>query len=198
MVAPSKISLDFDQEKLLFHDEYPEELLGIVAPEEFDAVLRTINTEIGLKIQASNESIRKWIKIVDRTLIILVGFLLSPILLMKLSNQKKHMEEYWVKVKEYLYHQNKKTYLKRGIEWKLEVDRAKIKGRDAVNPLACNMISILYEPKNRRVSSSRIVAQKKSIMAEKRKSERQFSKLPGIGEENESADTVTQLSDVIV
>lgn len=149
MPLANKYKLAFNIQELTFEDTYPEELGTSVCPEEFDAVLRTINSELALKIQKCNRSIKKWMKIVGITSLFIIGIFLSPILLTKVSRQKKYLEEFWEKVKDYLYHVNKKTYLKRGVEWRLEQDKQQIKGRDAVNPLATYRIVIICETKKR-------------------------------------------------
>lgn len=204
MPLANKYKLTFNAQELMFDDTYIEELSESVYPEEFDAVLRTINTEHAMKIQKCNRSIKKWMKIVGISSIFIIGILLSPILLTKVSNQKKNMEAFWEKVKDYLYHVNKKTYLKRGVEWRLEQDKRQIKGRDAVNPLAAYRLVIICEPSRRRsMNKEKGRGKEKGKEIEKEINPVPRAALPStsskqLASEREAKDTVKELADLNV
>lgn len=71
---------------------------------------------------------------------------------MQTRRQKKELKRFWERLRNYLGEINRKTYLKRNLEWKLVEDRRKLKLRDVVNPLLAYRMEIIHRtagPKKR-------------------------------------------------
>lgn len=146
MHIANKVRFDFDTHDFTFHSKFPDgEIREVMSQDEFDDIMNKINVEFADKLHQNALEIQKWFKIVGFGSMVIVGIFFLPVLMSKSSKQSKYLAEFYDDVKEYLYRQNKKKFLKRKIEWKLIKDKKLAKGKDAGNLEAQMHVEIIFE-----------------------------------------------------
>lgn len=143
-VVAKRYKIRFEENALRFSETYPEALEGILAVPEFDSVIRKINEDLTMEVQARGKKVKRWAYICLGLCILLAGLCLTPVLFVQTRRQRRELKHYWERVRAYLGEINRKTYLKRNLEWKLVEDRHKLKTRDVVNPLLAFRIELVH------------------------------------------------------
>lgn len=140
----TKFRFHFDDKQMLFEETYPQELSAIFPIEEFNAIIRKLNYELNLPIQQTSSSLRKWTTGTGIACCFVVGIFVVPVVWYKASRNEREMQEYWTRLREYLTEINRRGLIRRGLEWKVVEDRAKIKGHDCVNKVYCMRLDLLW------------------------------------------------------
>lgn len=143
-VVAKRYKIRFEENALQFSETYPEALEGVLAVPEFDSVIRKINEDLTMEVQARGKKVKRWAYICLGLCILLAGLCLTPVLFVQTRRQRRELKHYWERVRAYLGEINRKTYLKRNLEWKLVEDRHKLKTRDVVNPLLAFRIELVH------------------------------------------------------
>jgi hypothetical protein len=134
----------FDEGKLAFSETFPQGLEGTLPLAEFDSVVRKINEELTAEIRATQKNVREWAIVTMSLCIVVIGLFLTPVLFVKTSRQKRQLKEFWERLRAYLGEVNRKTFLKRNLEWRLVEDTKKRGVRDVVNPEFAYRIEIVH------------------------------------------------------
>lgn len=151
-VIAKRYKIKFDETKLNFSENYPQALQGALSLAEFDSVIRKINEDMTMEIKDRNKKVKKWSLITLAACVVIAGIALTPVLFVQTRRQKKELKQFWERLRNYLGEINRKTYLRRNLEWKLVEDRRKLKLRDVVNPLLAYRMEIIHRtagPKKR-------------------------------------------------
>lgn len=159
MHVANKQRLDFDTNDFTFNNKFPEgEIREVMTQEEFDYVINKINVEFAKRLHENALKVKKWFKIVGYGSLIIIGIFFLPVLMSKTNKQRKLLIEFYDDVKEFLYRQNKKKYLKRKIEWKITKEKRLAKGTDAGNLDAQMHLEIVFESSSSRQQTERIMS----------------------------------------
>lgn len=143
-VLAKRYTIKFEDSDLCFSETYPPGLEGILSVVEFDSVIRKINGDMTLDIREAGKMVRKWAIVSLSLCLVIIGFALTPVVLVKLSKQKRELRRFWECLRVYFGEINRKTFMKRNLEWKLVEDKKQLKGRDVVNPLFAYRIEIIH------------------------------------------------------
>ena len=140
----TKFRFRFDDKQMVFEESYPEELSAVFPIEEFNAIIRKLNYDLNLPIQQSSSTLKRWTAGTGIACCFIVGIFAIPVLWYKASVNEREMNEYWTRVREYLTEINRRSLIRRGLEWKVVEDKAKIKGHDCVNKVYCYRLDLLW------------------------------------------------------
>lgn len=143
-VVAKRYKVKFEEGNLRFSEAYPNALEGVLPLAEFDSVVRKVNEDMTVDIRETNQNVRKWAIATISLCIVVVGLFMTPVLFVKTRRQKQQLKEFWERLRMYLGEINRKTYMKRNLEWKLVEDKRKLKGRDVVNPMFAYRIEIIH------------------------------------------------------
>lgn len=151
MHIANKVRFDFDTNDFIFNNKFPDgEIREVMSQDEFDDIMNKINIEYANKLHKNAVAVKKWFKIVGYGSLVIVGIFFLPVLISKSNKQSKYLSDFYDEVKEYLYRQNKKKFLKRKIEWKLIRDKKLAKGKDAGYVEAQMHLEIIFESSSAR------------------------------------------------
>lgn len=152
-VLAKRYTIRFEDSGLRFSETYPPGLDGILSVAEFDSIIRKVNEDMTLDIREAGRMVRKWAIVSLSLCLVIIGFALTPVVFVKLGKQKRELKRFWERLRAYFGEINRKTFMKRNLEWKLVEDKKKLKGRDVVNPLFAYRIEIIH--RKPRVARSR-------------------------------------------
>lgn len=143
-VVAKRYKIRFEENSLRFSETYPDALKGVLPVPEFDSVIRKINEDLSADVQVRGKKVKRWAYICLVTSIVMAGLCLTPVLFVQTRRQRRELKQFWERVRTYLGEVNRKTYLKRNLEWKLVEDRRKLKTRDVVHPLLMYKIELVH------------------------------------------------------
>ena len=155
-VVTNRYRIPFDEDKLSFPEEFPEiELEGVITTIEFDSVIRKINGDMADPIRQGRKRVRQWSIASLGTVIVVVGFFITPVAILRAERQKRALIQYWDAIRAYFAKINGERYLGRNLEWKLVKDEEKGERKDAFNPLLLYRIELIHRiPQGRPTSSA--------------------------------------------
>ncbi|PJF19549.1 hypothetical protein PSACC_00640 [Paramicrosporidium saccamoebae] len=143
-VIAKRYKVRFEEKDLRFSEAYPVELEKVLPLAEFDSVVRKVNEDMTVEIRDTNENVRTWAMWTLGLCFVAVGLFMTPVLFVKTRRQKQELKDFWERLRIYLGEINRKTYMKRNLEWKLVEDKKKLKGRDVVNPMFAYRMEIIH------------------------------------------------------
>jgi len=189
MHIANKVRFNFDTHDFTFNSKFPDgEIREVMSQDEFDDIMNKLNVEFAEKLHRNALEIQKWFKIVGFGSLVIVGIFFLPVLMTKSNKQSKYLTEFYDDVKEYLYRQNKKKFLKRKIEWKLIKDKKLAKGKDAGNLEAQMHVEIIFESSSARRETENIQAYTAAPLEPTKKPKRQKLTLYDTSSEEENED----------
>jgi len=140
-----RYKIRFDDQEMQFEENFPTGLAGHLFPEEFDAIIKKINTDFNQELIQATTEFRRWSKIWIVAAFTGIGLVITPVLSSKAKRQSKLLKEFWEAIRIHLGQWNRERFQKRRLEWKLVEEQQKIKGRDVVNPLYAYRIDIIQK-----------------------------------------------------
>lgn len=137
--------IKFDQRSMRFSEKYPIGLEAILHVAEFDAIVRRINYDMNRDARAARDRLVKCFCLHIPLLLLAVGILMTPLLLYTMHKQRRALKAFWEAIRKLFIELNAKTYIKRGLEWRLERDVRQLKTRDLVDPLVAYRIVLVHK-----------------------------------------------------
>lgn len=151
--AAKRYKIKFEETRLQFSERYPEALSDVLPLAEFDGIIRKINGDMTQEIRTQQKKVHKWSAICIGLCILVAGVCLTPVVFVQTRRQRKKTKAFWERLRTYLGEINRKTYLKRNLEWKLVEDKAKIRKRDVVNPLLAYRLEVVHRTQKSKAPS---------------------------------------------
>lgn len=139
-----KFKIRFDSHQMLFDDTFPPELQPVMPREEWEGLMRHLNTDLNQEVQESITDLHSWTTGMLSSSAVVVGVFVVPVVWWKKHKHLHHMEEFWKQVKQYFSDINKKTFIRRGLEWKVVEERRKQSKRDCYNPVYLMRAELLW------------------------------------------------------
>jgi hypothetical protein len=127
--------IKFDSIKMLFDTTYPENFRPVLPEEEWEGIIRHLNTDLNQSIQSSMADLHAWTTGMLISCAAVVGVVIIPVVWVKTSRHQRAMEVFWKHVKEFFTEINRKTFIRRGLEWKVVEDKRTMRKRDCYNPV---------------------------------------------------------------
>lgn len=140
-----RYKIRFDEQALEFEETFPQALQDILNVEEFLGILHKVNSELNQEAVEISRNVRKWAWVTGIGSLFVVGLVLVPVLYSKTNRQRKTLDAFWQRVRDFLLDANRRTFQKRRLEWKLVEDRRKLRGRDVANPQLAYRIDIIHK-----------------------------------------------------
>lgn len=145
-----RYKINFDHQTLTFDETLPEGLNDLIRPEEFDAILRKINTELNQEALEACRKMKRMGTVYGPLSLAFIGLLLTFNMARRARRCRKALLTFFKNVEDLLNEWNKKTFLRKKIDWRLVQDKKYIRGRDAANPFFAYRIDILHKLGRRR------------------------------------------------
>lgn len=139
-----RFKVRFDSVGMTFDEHYPEELAPVLPPEEWEGVLRHLNTDLNQVVQQSMADLHAWTTGMYISCVFVVGVFVIPVVWVKKSRHQHAMEQFWKEVREFFTEINRKTFIRRGLEWKIVEDRRRMKKRDCYNPVYLYRVEVVW------------------------------------------------------
>jgi hypothetical protein len=129
---------------MLFDATYPPALAPVLPLEEWEGLMRHLNTDLNQHIQRSLTNLHSWTTGLLASSTLLVGIFIVPVVWVKTSRHVRAMKAFWEEVREYFGEVNKKTFIRRGLEWKVVEERKKQAKRDCYNPVYLMRVELVW------------------------------------------------------
>lgn len=142
--STTKYKIRFDSVNMLFDPNYPADLSTVLPPEEYESILRKLNTDLNQAIVATYARLHSSTTAMLASSVVTLGIFLTPWVWVRTVKHQHAMEAFWSAVRDFLADANKKSFLRRGLEWKCVEDRARTRGRDCYNAVYCYRIELLW------------------------------------------------------
>lgn len=130
---------------MLFDERFRPGLAAFIRQDEYDAIIKKINTDLNMELLETTQEFRKWARIWIFTAYLGVGLIFTPILVRRSKRQQEMLELFWQRIRAYLAECNRRIFTKRRLEWKLIEQVSTLKGRDIINPLYAYRLDIIQK-----------------------------------------------------
>lgn len=139
-----KFKVRFDSQKMLFDTRYPEELTPVLPREEWDGILRHLNTDLNQSVQSSISNLHSWTTGMLASCALIVGVFIVPVVWVKTAKHERLMQTFWQDVRDFFTEINRRTFIRRGLEWKIVEDRRRMRRRDCYNQMYLYRVELMW------------------------------------------------------
>ena len=106
--------------------------------------MRHLNTDLNQHIQESATDLTAWTSGMLASGALVVGVFVVPVVWWKKHKHDGNMRRFWEQVRLHFTEINKKTFIRRGLEWKVVEERRKMDKRDCYNPVYLWRVGLLW------------------------------------------------------